>query len=728
MIMVEQQLHQKIMVEKKEALAEDKMKNKILFLIFAMIFIVLSVSVYADVPVNYALREATISDSGSISYSDTPVTDVGVFGYACADAQCDYVVGAPLWNANSGSSDVFQVVYPTDLPSSGYYAVFFYKEGYIPYEVKAFWHGTAGEQSSTAYLSRKDIGRAPIDNFNVANEVQPNVPVVMAIDASLDSQAYAALHNAGPVNYVPSQLVSHYSVETRVTLRVYDEDEDIVYETERVVDIPYSGSTEVEFSWTPEDDGDYRAVVTTFVTDSKFLTSEEHEVMKEFHVIEEDPRGMCYTLLSGLALSNQFPSQGEVLTISGNKLSNYADDNYVLTPVPTGLVLEVMDNTGAVVYTDSLNMNSNDNSVDRESFSFEWTPAAEGWYEVLVTGTADSNLCNGIENLDESERVRFYVSGAPSASAPVLEGIPDYVLEEGQTIGLLLENGLESIPLIDLWSYTTDADTVDEDLRFSIVGQTNEDLLVCSVEYNQYLGCNMPNGFGYSDVTVEVSDGEFSDRDSFRITVRRDNSAPIIGNVPNVELMISESVSFDLDDYVDDDSPDNELSWSVEGDSHVNVEISPYSHTATISTKKDSKWYGQDTLTFTVTDSEGLTASDNCAVIVLDDAPEPEKNKLTISRIIMNDIISSDEILQLNIRLYNSGNQDLKDVRVDAIVLDLEDVYDSAGPFEIEEGDTVTKSMFLVLPEDAEPGYYYVRVSVDNNDIRRVVYREVIIE
>ena len=690
------------------------MKNKILFLIFAMIFIVLSVSVYADVNVNYNLREATITNSG-ISYSNTPVTGVGVIGYACADSNCNYVVGAPIWDTNSGSSDSIQVVYPANLPSSGYYAVYFYKEGYIPYEIKAFWYGS-GSVQSTAYLSRKDVGRAPIDNFEVINEVQPNVPVVMAIDASLDSQAYSALHNAGPVGYVPSQLVQHYSVETRITLRVYDEDEDVVYETERIVDIPYSGSTSVEFSWTPEDEGDYRAVVTTFVTDDKFLTSEEQYVMKEFHVIEEDPREMCYTLLNNLAVSNQYPSEGEVITISGNKISNFADSDYVLTPISTDLVLEVMDDSGAVIYSDSQTIIANDNSVDREPFSFEWTPASAGWYEILVTGSGRSSLCGGLQNLDETERVRVYVSGAPSASAPVLEGIPDQVINEGEVFSQ-----------IDLWSYATDSDTADQNLFFNIVSQSNEDLTVCSISSDRHIDCSNPNGWSYSDVTVEVSDGEFSDRDSFRLIVRRDNSAPIIGNVPNVELMIGEVKVLDLDTYVEDDEPNSWHSWSVEGDEHIRVEIDSYSREVSFTTK-DDEWYGQETLIFTVTDSEGLTATDEAVVTVLDDEyPEPERNELTISKIIMNDVVSSDELLQLNVRLYNSGNEDLENVRVDAVILDLEDVYDSVGPFEIEEDDTVSKSLFLTLPDNAEPGYYYVRVSIDSNNVRRVVYREVVI-
>ncbi|MBW2982373.1 hypothetical protein KY343_05820 [Candidatus Woesearchaeota archaeon] len=704
------------------------MKNKILIGIFAFIFVILSTVVYADIPVDYTLREATVLDSGDISYTTNPVTNVNVIGYACADENCNDITGAALWDLNSGSSDVIQITYPTDLPASGYYAVFFYKEGYIPYEIRSWWHGTAGVQSSTAYLSKKDVGRAPIDSFNVLNEVQPNIPLVMEIDAALDGATYAALHEAGPVGYTPSELIQHYSVETRITLKVYDEDESVVYEEEGTIDIPYSGSAKVNFIWTPEESGDYRAVVSTFVTDAKFLTSEEQEASSEFHVIEEDPKDMCYTLLNDLKISNQFPHSDETITISGSKISNYADDNYILTAIPTELVLQVLDDSGAVVYSETSSEDANDNVVDKESFEFEWTPDQEGWYDILVTGAGSSNLCTGLSNLDETERIKVYVSGAAPASAPVLEGIPDYDLEEGEAIGLVEEDeDLRSIPLIDLWSFTTDADTADEDLRFSIVSQSNEDLTLCSIDSNRYIGCSTTNGHGYSEVTVEVSDGENSDRDSFRITVNKVTESPIIGNVPNIELKKGGSVSLDLDDYVTDDDPVSEISWRVSGAEHVEVSIDPISHVAIFSAK-DDEWDGQEELVFTATDSDGLTDSDICVATVLNKLEEgAERNELAISRVMMNDIINSEDILQLNIKFDNRGNQDLEDIRISATILDL-DVYDSEGPFDLDEDEQTIKNLFLIMPEYAEPGYYYVRISVSNNKVRRVIYREFIIE
>ena len=704
-----------MLAENQEVQQVDKMKNKILIGIFAFLMIILSTVVYADVPVDYALREATVLDSGDISYSTNSITDVNAIGFVCADEDCNDVTGT-LWNGEvqtSGNSDILQLVYPTDLPESGYYAVFFYKEGYIPYGIKAYWHGNSGVQSSTAYLSKKDVGRAPIDSFDVLNDVQPNVPLVMAIDSSLDGSTYAALSNSGYVGYRPSELEEYHSVETRISLKVYDDNDNVVYEDEQTVNIPYSGSERVEFTWTPEESGDYRVVATTFVTDSKFLTSEEQEVNSEFHVLEEDPNDMCYTLLNGLKVSNQFPRAGETVTISGNKISNYADENYVLTAVSTNLALEVADNSGAVVYSDTLTTNPNDNVVDKESFEFEWIPDQEGWHTILVTGIGSQ--CLGKENLAETERVIVYVSGAAPASAPVLQGIPNQAVDEG-----------EEFNAVDLWNYAADRDTADEDLRFNVVSQSNEDLTVCSINSNRNVECTAPDGYGYSDVAIEVSDGQYTDRDSFKLIVNKVTEYPIIGNIPNVELRQGGSVSFDLDDYVNDDDLNSELSWNVVSTENVKVAIDSRTHVATITTRND-EWDGQENVAFIVTDTDGLTDSDNCMVTVLSRLDErAEKNELTISRILTSDIVG-DNILQLNIRLDNTGNQDLKNIVISAMVLEF-DSYDTEGPFDLKDGKQATKSLILVLPEDVEPGYYYVRVSVNSNNVRRIVYREVIIE
>ena len=70
------------------------------------------------------------------------------------------------------------------------------------------------------------------------------------------------------------------------------------------------------------------------------------------------------------------------------------------------------------------------------------------------------------------------------------------------------ENQAPPADWIDLWDYASDAETADEDLRFTIVSQSNGNLISCRITDGHYINCNTPtfNSYGISDVTIEVSD------------------------------------------------------------------------------------------------------------------------------------------------------------------------------------------------------------------------------
>ena len=60
-----------------------------------------------------------------------------------------------------------------------------------------------------------------------------------------------------------------------------------------------------------------------------------------------------------------------------------------------------------------------------------------------------------------------------------------------------------------------------------------------------------------------------------------------------------------LDNYVTDpDNPSNQLTWAVEGNVKLSVQINPVSHIATISSTGD--WGNQEKLIFTVTDADSF--------------------------------------------------------------------------------------------------------------------------
>ena len=73
--------------------------------------------------------------------------------------------------------------------------------------------------------------------------------------------------------------------------------------------------------------------------------------------------------------------------------------------------------------------------------------------------------------------------------------------------------------------------------------------------------------------------------------------------------------------------------------------------------------------------------------------------------------------------IENSGERDLEDVRVNVLIADL-GVWRKVGPFDIEPNDQAVSDVLIELPNDAPAGRYDARITISNNDMRRVVYRQ----
>ncbi len=392
---------------------------KILFIVLVFSLFVLPVS--AERYVNYILREGRIAVDSVFTPTITPVDNVNVIGFVCDDSKCDNVKSTKLWGGqvlNSGD-DKIQLTYPTQLQSPYGYAIFYYKEGYIPWETHAMWGGPDDPRDPQGpiynYLSKKENCHSPIENLNVVNEVQPNIPLVVGVDVGIDATTYSALQRAGPIGYEPPQLESHFSVQTRVTLRIYDYNNVLVDEQIKDITIIHSGSERVEFEWVPTKAGKHKIIVTTDVIDTKCSSSMEESASKLVHVLSDNPRNMCYTILNDLATSNPFPIQGELLTITTEKISNHADDNYIFTPVPTDADLTITRQVdGAIVNYQSLSLGANPDNFYPVEFGFNWdTTLQSGFYNISIIGIANSPLCDGLKNLPETISVTRRVSNNP---------------------------------------------------------------------------------------------------------------------------------------------------------------------------------------------------------------------------------------------------------------------------------------------------------------------------
>ena len=128
---------------------------------------------------------------------------------------------------------------------------------------------------------------------------------------------------------------------------------------------------------------------------------------------------------------------------------------------------------------------------------------------------------------------------------------------------------------------------------------------------------------GSETITFRATDpGSLWDDDGATFTVTGVNDAPVMTDIP--DQTIAEGAAFatiSLDNFVSDvDNADNLLSWNYSGNTQLAVSI--VSRVATI-TAPNADWNGAETITFTVSDPGGLSASDAATftVTAVNDSP-----------------------------------------------------------------------------------------------------------
>lgn len=181
--------------------------NKLLLFIFIISLLFVGLA-SASVTQNNIVRYGIIEANGSLTTTSTSITGSNVLGFVCSTDDCSSVSSQIFSNAIPSSS--ISLTYPTVLQGTGY-GLFFYKNNYIPYEVKANWAGEGSASDGYRYLTQKrfcsSLLSTPIVNNNNGS-----------VTISLDVQS--PIGNAGPLNYIPSALNAQYSIDVNVLLQV----------------------------------------------------------------------------------------------------------------------------------------------------------------------------------------------------------------------------------------------------------------------------------------------------------------------------------------------------------------------------------------------------------------------------------------------------------------------------------------------------------------------------
>ncbi|EJG1182758.1 tandem-95 repeat protein, partial [Vibrio parahaemolyticus] len=153
---------------------------------------------------------------------------------------------------------------------------------------------------------------------------------------------------------------------------------------------------------------------------------------------------------------------------------------------------------------------------------------------------------------------------------------------------------------------------------------------------------------GDAEITYTVTDGALTDQATVKVTVNAVNDTPVVESNIADQTLAEDFTPYTIDlntAFSDVDNVDGELTFSVSGNSNIQVAI--VNSIATITPTAD--WNGSETLTFTATDPSGESVSQTVnftvapvADIVADKATVVEDTP-TIIKVLGNDTFEGDD-------------------------------------------------------------------------------------
>ncbi len=241
---------------------------KFLTLFFlASIFLI---SFSSAVVVEYTVFNATIEDDLTKTITTNQVGGITVRGYPCLISGCSEVGGKISSMSSYSSSNQIDVSFPENNITDYGYVLYFSKDGYFGWEESNVfaWGNGFYENPNPVYLSKKRNGTAEIENFVAPNSA--NISQIVSFSADI-------------VSPIDRNTVSNFSLNEGVEVKVIftiENFSNIVYQENKILNIPYSGTEAVNFNYTFLKNGTFDVSIQTEISDEKFLSFFEDIEMK----------------------------------------------------------------------------------------------------------------------------------------------------------------------------------------------------------------------------------------------------------------------------------------------------------------------------------------------------------------------------------------------------------------------------------------------------------------
>ncbi|MEK6921470.1 MAG: hypothetical protein AABX82_06295, partial [Nanoarchaeota archaeon] len=235
--------------------------------------------------------------------NNNAVENVEVSVYECDDSSCSSLDGSRVDYDDTGSTNDAVLSIPGVSSKTWFVAYAFAEESnsYLPNYQTFYLTGNGWSGETDVTLSKKDICRSTIQSFSVTNSAAPNEPIYVDVEAALEADTYSAFQYSDTDVYAYGDETSTYGdwfkAETVVELTIVKQIimpgpapfggvlNIPVYSDSETLNIQAGDSENVEFSYTPTNEGTYIATVTTTVTDAQCASTEEQSSEEEFTVV-----------------------------------------------------------------------------------------------------------------------------------------------------------------------------------------------------------------------------------------------------------------------------------------------------------------------------------------------------------------------------------------------------------------------------------------------------------
>ncbi|MBI4016532.1 MAG: hypothetical protein HY363_02455 [Candidatus Aenigmarchaeota archaeon] len=181
-------------------------------------------------------------------------------------------------------------------------------------------------------------------------------------------------------------------------------------------------------------DNDFEGQLVTAGTVLKVTLEKDDFVRVDMQKQIRIPLGSTFSVFGEMSLSKQ-------VNFNFNKLSNHVTNNpfsqATLTPVPTKIEVSLLDETGARVGSNNFTAGANPDTTNPSLVSLSFSTQSAGLHRLIAVGSAESSLCDGLNNSQERLTTEFFVR-SPETFAVTFQVVDSITGEKIESADVLI--------------------------------------------------------------------------------------------------------------------------------------------------------------------------------------------------------------------------------------------------------------------------------------------------